>query len=81
MSRLEHCFSHHESNPNPINPKLTDIPESGPIFGLFLLTMKGTVKNNLNVIILSLKRCPAQNFQPLSPLGRQSIWDVLVAVA
>lgn len=46
MARLEHCLSHHGSNPNPINPKLTDIPESGPIFGLFLLTMKGTVKNN-----------------------------------
>lgn len=42
---------------------------------------KEQLKIILNEIILSLKRCPAQNFQPLSPLGRQSIWDVLVAVA
>lgn len=79
MAGLEHCILHHGSNTNPVNLNLTDIPESGPIFGLFLLTMKRTVKN-LNEIILSLKSYPAQNFQPLSPLGQHSIWDVLVAV-
>lgn len=41
---------------------------------------KEQLKIILNEIILSLKSHPAQNFQPLSPLGRQSIWDVLVAV-
>lgn len=47
-------------------------------FSFFL--WKEQLKLILNEIILSLKSCPAQNFQPLSPLGRQSIWDVLVAV-
>lgn len=41
---------------------------------------KEQLKMILNEIISSLKSHPAQNFQPLSPLGRQCIWDVLVAV-
>lgn len=81
MARVEQCLLHRGSNPKPINSKPTDIPASGPIIGLFLLTMRGAAKEIiLNGITLSCESHSARNFQPLAPLGMQSIQDILVAV-